>query len=315
MDGRVCRPTSDTFITSVSRQSAFVTSNQKVLSPSASEAGGSTEVHSPRRFQAYCMAAATAMATARATIRGRTGSSAATGAAMKQESRDECRQQQDHAQVIPKPERVDGVKEGEPRNGWSLNPGQQRHQDGADDQQVQGVDLGRNGLRPEGVGKREKQPCRHAGDDRFRKHGCQAGRHAHRDGSVDRRSEVQGTGRLARMEPHKKVAEPVVKGVRLSWREGQRSHAGLERRAIAEIQARQERGVIAEERDDRGACGGQPFKEPGSGGAERGASLVSIGKLAASHSGTPPLRTLILMPLRRSSDATCVLTSSLGSES
>ena len=37
-----------------------------------------------------------------------------------------------------------------------------------------------------------------------------------------------------------------------------------------------------------------------------------MGKLAASHSGTPPLRTRTLMPFRSSSAATCVLTSSFG---
>ena len=117
------------------------------------------------------------------------------------------------------------------------------------------------------------------------------------------------------MKPDEDASKTVIKWVCLPRRKGEKAGAGLERGAIADIQARKQGGVVAQERDRRAAGRDQPLREPGSGGIARGASLVSIGKLAASHSGTPPLRTLILMPLRRSSAATCVLTSSLGSES
>ena len=122
--------------------------------------------------------------------------------------------------------------------------------------------------------------------------------------------------RLRRIEPDEEIAESEIERICLTRVEIQRSGDRLERCAVTEVESRQQRSPIAEERDDRERGSDQPLlREPGSGGAERGASFVSIGKLAASHSGTPPLRTLILIPFRSSSAATRVLTSSFGSES
>jgi hypothetical protein len=106
------------------------------------------------------------------------------------------------------------------------------------------------------------------------------------------------------MKPDEQPSEAVVERVSLSGRKCPVASTRLEGRAIAEIETRQQSGVVTDERDRGRTDRDQPFREPGSGGVARGASLVSMGKLAASHSGTPPLRTLILMPLRRSSAAT-----------
>ena len=94
------------------------------------------------------------------------------------------------------------------------------------------------------------------------------------------------------MEPDEEASEAVVEGIGLPRRQRERSDAGLKRCAIAEIEAGKERRVVAEERDDRETARRLALAE-GSwfGGAERGASFVSMGKLAASHSGTPPLST------------------------
>ena len=102
--------------------------------------------------------------------------------------------------------------------------------------------------------------------------------------------------RLARDDPDAEVAEAVVQRISLPGRQIDRADAGLERRGVAEVKAREQREVITGERDQADASRyqkgtkmrsrksfvpsclrGQPFSEPGSGGVERGASLVSIG--------------------------------------
>ena len=78
-------------------------------------------------------------------------------AAVHQEKERKGRQQQNHAQVVAEPEREDGVEDGQPADSGPIGPRHERQAGSAHDQQVQRVDLGGDGLRPEGVGKGEKQ--------------------------------------------------------------------------------------------------------------------------------------------------------------
>ncbi len=223
--------------------------------------------------------------------------------------------QQNQAQVVAKSQRVDAVEHRQPHRRLLLRPCEQSQQGRPDDQKVERVDLSDDGLGPEGVRKREQEARREPSHPRVRHPHCEERGDSDGNRSVDRRREVQRPRRLAGMHQHEQAAEPVVERVGLPGRQIERADAGLERRAVSELQARQNRRVVAGKRDKRRSGRNQPFREPGSGGAERGASLVSMGKLAASHSGTPPFSTRTLMPRFWSSPATRVLTSSFGSES
>ena len=168
------------------------------------------------------------------------------------------------------------------------------------------VHLGDDRLRPERVGEGKKKPGAESGGEQARKLDRDPGDDRSGQCSIHRRCHVQGMRRLARDDPGEDVAEAVVKRISLPRREIDRADAGLERRCVAEIKARQQREVIAGERDQCHADSGrttqngsgipflselrkkgsrtrfarlrgQPFSEPGSGGVERGASLVSIG--------------------------------------
>ena len=66
---------------------------------------------------------------------------------------------------------------------------------------------------------------------------------------------------------------------------------------------------------DAGQGARQPFRAPALGGFCFGASLLSVGSLAASHSTMPPSSTLALHPSRISAAATRAPTTSSGSES
>ena len=72
-----------------------------------------------------------------------------------------------------------------------------------------------------------------------------------RDSAKHRRRQVHCTRRFARMQPHEDAGEAVIERVRMSGSERERAHAGLKRRAIAEIETGKERRVIADERDRR----------------------------------------------------------------
>src|SRR5262249_56084846 len=78
-------------------------------------------------------------------------------------------------------------------------------------------------------------------------------------------------------------------------------------------------GVAVAGRGGGSWCGkrgvGQPLSAPGSGGACLGASFVSVGRFAASHSTIPPLSALARYPCLMRSAATFELAISLGSES
>ena len=67
--------------------------------------------------------------------------------------------------------------------------------------------------------------------------------------AVNSRREVHGAGWLAGMKPDEDVSEAVVERVGLPGRQVERANDGLERGAVAEIKARQQSGVVAQERD------------------------------------------------------------------
>ena len=146
------------------------------------------------------------------------------------------------------------------------------------------VNLCDNRLRPESVGEGEKQSSRNSGRDRACNFCGEQREHQRGQRSIHSRREVHCVGRLPWIQPREKISESVVEGVGLARRQVDETDAGLECGRVAEIEARQQRGVVARQRhqpDDHSRqeaeLEAQPFSEPGSGGAERGASLVSIG--------------------------------------
>ena len=72
----------------------------------------------------------------------------------------------------------------------------------------------------------------------------------------DGRREVGRARGLARVKPDEHASEAVIERVGVARSQRERPEASLERRAIAEIEAGNERCVVAQERDGRETCGG-----------------------------------------------------------
>jgi hypothetical protein len=62
-------------------------------------------------------------------------------------------QQEHHAQMVAEPEGINRVEPGEPACSRRLGPRQQRERGGADQKEVERVNLGCDGLRPKRIGK------------------------------------------------------------------------------------------------------------------------------------------------------------------
>ena len=147
--------------------------------------------------------------------------------AVHQEKKCKGRQQQHHAQVVAEPEREHRVEHSQPAHSGPIGPCGECQPGSADDQQVERVDLCRDSLSPEGVGKPEKQPRSKPADERFRQSGGQPRGQSHGKCAVDRGRQVERSSRLAGMEPHKEVSEAVIQRVGLPGYQRERPNPGL----------------------------------------------------------------------------------------
>jgi hypothetical protein len=86
--------------------------------------------------------------------------------------------------MVAKPERENGIEEGQTAWRGTIGPRQEGQAGDADDEQMEGVDLSRDGLAPEGVGKREKRPGADTTDERCGKAGADPGGEPDCQGSV-----------------------------------------------------------------------------------------------------------------------------------
>ena len=159
--------------------------------------------------------------------------------------------QENHAQMVAEPQSEHGIEQGQTPQRGPIGPRHEREPGRADHHQVERVDLGGDGLAPVGIGKREKQPGADAGDERLAQPRGKHCREPDCNRAISRRREVHRARRLTGMEPDEEVSETVIERVGLPRVQRQRAGDRLERRAIAEIEAGNERSVVAQERDDR----------------------------------------------------------------
>ena len=174
---------------------------------------------------------------------------------MQQDEERKGREKQNHAQVIAESERIDRVEQGKAADRWPVGPCHEGKGGGPYNQQVERVDLCSDGLGPEGVRECEKQAGSCTGDQRLGD--ARAKQDSKTDGNraVSGRCEIEGPGGLSRVKPGEEISEAVIEGIGPSRCQCEKTDAGLERRAIAEIEAGDEGRVVTEERNGRDSRG------------------------------------------------------------
>ncbi len=120
---------------------------------------------------------------------------------------------------------------------------------------MQRVDLGDDGLRPEGVGARQQQSGDESGRQRSGQFGADQDDEADGRCGGDGRTEIGGAGGFEGQDADEQARDGVVKGVALSGVEHVIPGDLLKRRGVAQVLSGEQRGGVEEERDGRHYAG------------------------------------------------------------
>jgi hypothetical protein len=113
------------------------------------------------------------------------------------------------------------------------------------------VDLGDDSLAPERVRAGEEERRCRAREDRSGELRGHDGDQPACDRSEGRRREIQGARRIVAGRADEEAADGEVERVAIAWRDDRRSRPDLKRRAVAELEARQQRRAVEKEGEHR----------------------------------------------------------------